>query len=190
MTTTYYTATGISGGGADDLDFIDGVNLADGDRAFVTDDNKSYLYILDYYSGEDEDAPYIIEPDTNADDKRWILQPPATVRMYSKTQAASPVTLTAALVDGITILANTGATAEVVFNLPAGADGMRFRAEVVAAYYVRLVADGTETIQYAGISTAAGGYVRSATAGSYIEGHWNGVGWTVTAIIGPWQYDQ
>lgn len=190
MTTTYYTAKGVSGSAADDLDFIDGDGLIDGDRAFVDDGGRFYFYVLDDDSAIAEDVPYIVSPDTNAGDKRWILQPPPAFRMWAKTQISSPVTLTKAYLDGTTVLTNSGATGEVIFNLPAGADGMVFHAEVAAAQYLRVKAIGSEVISYAGTDTAAGGYIRSSTIGAVISGRHNGSKWVVTSIAGPWKYDQ
>lgn len=189
MTTTYYTAKGLTGGGADDLDFIDGTGLGDGDRAFVDYSNRFYFYVLDADSALTEVSPYIISPDTNAGDKRWILQPPLAVSTLTKTQASSPVTLTATYLYGPTILNNSGATGEVIFNLPAGFAGATFRAEVIASQYLRIAANGSEVISYAGGDTAAGGYIRCNTAGGFVRGYWNGSKWIIDTIIGAWNYD-
>ena len=75
MSKTRYQRTSLTGGGASALDGIDGANLNDGDYAFVMDSNNIfYVYILDASSGADEISPYVIEPDDNAGNKRWILQ--------------------------------------------------------------------------------------------------------------------
>jgi len=63
-----------TGGTDGSLDDIDGTGLADGDVALVAEDGESYLYRLDADSALTEDDPKIISPDSNAGNKRWILQ--------------------------------------------------------------------------------------------------------------------
>ena len=60
------------GGTASALDSIDGRSLTDGDRAFVILNGALYLYYLDSDFGGSENAPLVIAPDTNAENKRWI----------------------------------------------------------------------------------------------------------------------
>lgn len=69
----FYAATSLIGGGSGALDAIDGTSLADGDGAVVITDSVAYFYHLNATSGEDESPPQIIRPDTDAGDKRWIL---------------------------------------------------------------------------------------------------------------------
>jgi len=66
-------------GGTDDsyLDYFDGNDLADGDFAFGIVSGKKYNYVLDADSAATENSPYIISPDSNAGDKRWVLVAPA-----------------------------------------------------------------------------------------------------------------
>jgi len=71
---TVYFAYGLIGGGANDLDFIDGSVLLDQDVAHVYVGDILYIYILDDDSGAGESSPTIISPDANAGTKRWILQ--------------------------------------------------------------------------------------------------------------------
>lgn len=71
---TAYQKTALTGGAATALDGINGSGLADGDFAYVMVDNLVYTYILDADSATAESSPDIIAPDTNAGDKRWILQ--------------------------------------------------------------------------------------------------------------------
>ena len=71
---TFYYKTGLTGGASTDLDGIDGAGLSDGDAAIVYDSSKAYLYLLDDDSGAAESSPGVISPDTNAGNKRWILQ--------------------------------------------------------------------------------------------------------------------
>jgi hypothetical protein len=70
----YWSKTGLTGGAATDLDSIDGTGLQDGEIAHVWISNVLYIYLLDVDSGAAESSPAIIAPDTNAGDKRWILQ--------------------------------------------------------------------------------------------------------------------
>lgn len=74
MTTTYYTAKVLTGGGATALDFFDGDDLNDDDKAFVTVTDLVYEYRLEATSGAAESSPDVISPDTNAGTKRWLLQ--------------------------------------------------------------------------------------------------------------------
>ena len=80
-----YYATGLTGGTGTDLDGTDGAALADGDLALVADGTDIYFYRLDATSGAAESVPDIISPDTNAGDKRWILQ-----NVYSVTSGINP----------------------------------------------------------------------------------------------------
>ena len=76
-------ARSLVGGGYGTLDAIDGAFLSHGDAALVIirepDDYDPcvggfyYLYLLDEDCGADESIPYIIKPDRNANNKRWVL---------------------------------------------------------------------------------------------------------------------
>jgi len=68
-----YGFIALTGGGQGALDAIDGANLDDQDLATGIVGGKAYQYWLDIDSGAAEDPPYVIAPDTNAGDKRWIL---------------------------------------------------------------------------------------------------------------------
>lgn len=70
----YWSKTALTGGAAGALDSIDGTALQDGEVAHVWISNVLYIYLLDVDSGAAESSPAIIAPDTNAGDKRWILQ--------------------------------------------------------------------------------------------------------------------
>ncbi len=74
MANNFYGATGLIGGAAGALDLIDGAGLADLDAAFVSIAGKIYVYVLDADSAVAESSPEVISPDTNAGDKRWVLQ--------------------------------------------------------------------------------------------------------------------
>ncbi len=70
----YWSKTALTGGAAGALDSIDGTALQDGEVAHVWVSNVLYIYLLDADSAAAESSPAIIAPDTNAGDKRWILQ--------------------------------------------------------------------------------------------------------------------
>jgi len=74
MAKTVYLKTALTGGGADALDTVDGAGLLDADVAFVLAGGYLYVYLLDDDSAAAESSPDVIRPDTNAGDKRWILQ--------------------------------------------------------------------------------------------------------------------
>jgi len=83
---TAYQKTGLIGGGANDLDIIDGASLNDGDFAYVMLlNNIQFTYILDADSAQTENVPLIISPNSNAGDKRWILQTPLGSGMVKET---------------------------------------------------------------------------------------------------------
>lgn len=73
-TNNIYCATGLTGGTSGALDSIDGADLSDKDMAIVMDQTYLYVYVLDDDSGASESSPYVISPNDNADDKRWLLQ--------------------------------------------------------------------------------------------------------------------
>jgi len=60
-------------GGGTALDGIDGAGLNDQDLALVIEDDAVYIYWLDDDSAASENDPFVISPDSNAGDKRWIL---------------------------------------------------------------------------------------------------------------------
>ncbi len=72
MAKMYFRQT-LSGGTSDALDGIDGSLLVDGDGAVVITGEWSYIYHLDSDSGESQNFPNIVKPDTNAGNKRWKL---------------------------------------------------------------------------------------------------------------------
>ena len=68
--------TVLTGGTAGCLDEMDGDALSNGDKAIVIVGNnpaRTYVYVLDADNAGTEDSPYIIAPDTNPGDKRWVL---------------------------------------------------------------------------------------------------------------------
>ncbi len=76
MAKTFYVRTGLIGGTSDDLDGINGASLLADDACFVplSGSNFWYFYELDSTSGSAESSPDIISPDSNAGNKRWLLQ--------------------------------------------------------------------------------------------------------------------
>jgi hypothetical protein len=68
-----YTKTNLIGGAAGYVDEMDGDDLSNGDKAIVINETAYYHYVLDADSGESENSPFVISPDANAGDKRWIL---------------------------------------------------------------------------------------------------------------------
>lgn len=71
-----YSKTALTGGTSGCLDQMDGDDLSDGDKAIVIVGNnpgRTYIYVLDEDNSGAEDSPYIIAPDTNPGNKRWVL---------------------------------------------------------------------------------------------------------------------
>jgi len=97
--------------------------------------------------------------------------------------STTPADMTVADCSGFNVFTNTGATAEVVMNLPAGADGLRLPAIITAAYDFTFVADGTETIRYLSTVSKAGGSIKSASIGDELQLDWNGTQW-VASVLG------
>jgi hypothetical protein len=75
MTVNFLGATGVSGGAEGDLDAIDGSELSNGDGGFAVDAGafEAGFFSLDSDAASSQAIPTIMKPDTNADDKRWIL---------------------------------------------------------------------------------------------------------------------
>lgn len=74
MTMTIYVRTGLTGGGATDLDNTDGSKLQDKEPAWVFDGTLFYTYRVDASSGATQSVPYVIAPLINPGNKRFILQ--------------------------------------------------------------------------------------------------------------------
>lgn len=71
---THFAATGLTGGGADDLDFIGYATPADGDPAVVIVGSLIYFYEYDSSSSAAELSPDVIKPDdAGANPGRWLL---------------------------------------------------------------------------------------------------------------------
>ena len=103
MAITNYEKQALTGGTASALDSIDGALLLDNDMAFVTVGEVLYVYRLDDNLGGAESSPAIISPDTNAGNKRWVLQPTNVhTKAADSTLSGTPVVLTAIGSDGVT----------------------------------------------------------------------------------------
>ena len=72
--TAYAGYTQPTGGTSAALDSVDGAGLKENYIAFVYYQERLLLYRLDEDSGAAENSPLVVEPDTNAGNKRWILQ--------------------------------------------------------------------------------------------------------------------
>ncbi len=92
MANEWYGFTSLTGGGSGALDAIDGAALADGEMALGVVSGIAYVYQLDSDRAGAESSPRVVKPDTNADDKRWIL---VSVRNDSKVQPAPTAKTTA-----------------------------------------------------------------------------------------------
>jgi len=69
-----YYKSKLTGGTSDALDSIDGAGLNDLDYAICVVSGEVYHYVLDDDLGGADDSPDIIVPDSNAGNKRWVLQ--------------------------------------------------------------------------------------------------------------------
>lgn len=82
---------------------------------------------------------------------------------------------------------NDGAAGTVVGSLPAATVGLNFGFSVATAQILRADANGTDTINWAGTVSAAGGTIEGNVVGWFvlIECHVTGK-WTVTQSQGGW----
>lgn len=83
----------LTGGAAGALDKIDGAGLGDGDAAVVVLGGGVYHYHLNATSGETENSPYIISPDTNAGTKRWVLVMPVGPMSHVRAKRSTALSL-------------------------------------------------------------------------------------------------
>ena len=123
MSKIVYIKTALTGGGASALDGISGTILADGDMAFVNTGGGTngieYIYILDADSAAAESLPYIVSPDNNAGDKRWILQRISKEALYDTDGCVfynGSITLNGQ--NGVTVTHNKGNTNYIVKVMP------------------------------------------------------------------------
>jgi len=134
-------------------------------------------------------ASQTLKMNSGATAPEWVTVTAFSGGRVNKVESDSPYTVTAANLNGLVILTNTGASGETIFQLPAGADGYAFEAVVTAAQYLQIKANGTETIRYLAEQSAAGGYMRSNVVGNTVRGVWSGTEWVIVSINGPWTYD-
>jgi hypothetical protein len=106
----------------------------------------------------------------------------------NKTQANSPYTVVAGDLNGAYVFTNTGATGEIIFQLPVGADGYRFMACVTAAYQLTLKAATGEKFRFLETQGSAGGTVYASTVGYIIKGYWSGTEWVIDGLGRAWTY--
>ena len=85
---------------------------------------------------------------------------------------------------------NTGATANVVWSLPAGTEGDILNIAVTDAYYIRINANGTEQFRINTDQSDEGGYVRSNSVGSTIRFEFLNGEWIMTRYTGIWTFDE
>lgn len=90
-------------------------------------------------------------------------------------------------VESSTRYTNNGAGGTVVGSLPAATIGLSFGFSVATAQTLRADAAGTDTINWAGTVSAAGGVIEANVVGSFVllECHVTGE-WTVTQSQGGW----
>ena len=166
MSVKGYKFTALTGGGVGALDAEDGAGLSDGDIAVVMVSGLRYDYELDADSGLAEAAPNIIAPDTNAGDKRWILQrtPQTNTVPIGTIVAWSGVYLTGPNNDGVVnVLGNTIADANAYLN-PDGwyvCDGSMLNVPGSAKYdgdgrYLPLLTDSRFVLGSTGSGTTGG----------------------------------
>ena len=106
------------------------------------------------------------------------------------TAKATDYTVAAGDLAGNTAFTNNGAGAEVEFTLPAGTAGDKVTFMVTDAEYLKIVTDGTETLRYLNVQSAAGGYLRSNTVGNSVTLIYNADDWLVVTMTGEWYFDE
>lgn len=72
----WWNCTSVLGGAEGSLDSVNGQNLFDGYKAEIITTTNTYFYTLDEDSAAAEDTTSytVVSPDSNAGDKRWILE--------------------------------------------------------------------------------------------------------------------
>lgn len=128
VVTNYSKYTCLTGGTADCLDSQDGASLLDNDRAYVAVSGVIYFYRLNASSGAAESSPNIISPDTNAGNKRWILQKISLTDMENLASnsiignntggAATPLALTVAQVKTLLAIAQADVSGLTTASTP------------------------------------------------------------------------
>ncbi len=94
------------------------------------------------------------------------------------------LTLTAAMAG--TLFNNAGAGGQVVLTLPPADQDMAFRFSVKAAFNLRILAAGSDTIRVAGSETAGGGHVNANTVGTTLHLIREDTVWTAHSVVLSW----
>jgi len=102
------------------------------------------------------------------------------------TAKTADYTVLAADLYGTKMFTNKAATATTEFSMPAGAAGYRAGFLALAAYDLRITANGTEKIRYLGAQTAAGGYIQTSTIGDFVILEWDSTQWVAYPMVGQW----
>lgn len=123
--------------------------------------------------------------------KIWIYDDGVDWRVFAGTGNVSvsnkTTNFSALSTESGTRYTNNGAAGTVVGSLPAATVGLNFGFSVATAQILRADADGTDTINWAGTVSAAGGTIEGNVVGWFImlECHVTGK-WTVTQSQGGW----
>jgi hypothetical protein len=107
----------------------------------------------------------------------------AGVTVSVKTQADSPVTVT--LAQSGTRFCNTGATAQVVFNLPTALAGLHYVVCSIDSDGVQVVANTGDTITYGASTSGAAGNI-TATSGCATFSAFDATRWLVESATSTW----
>ncbi len=159
----FLSKTSLIGGGATALDSIDGAGLVDGDFAVVTMGGNFFLFKLDDDSGVAESYPWLISPDTNAGNKRWILQGQvgsANQKLFTKADESGTEWATGEkLLIFTRNLTATGAPTDVSYT------GATFKPSTIIFFSAAGGADRIWSFGIYSINTALGMYSRPVGAG-------------------------
>ena len=168
-----YPVTGaLIGGGDGALDKIDGADLANGDvavvaiRGLTNYGNFQAVYVNATVAG-DESVPWVITPDSNAGDKRWVL---VSANTYPLVTVATSATITTAQIRS-GYIQSTGLAKSI--TLPAAAVagfGSAIIVENNNASHVKLYPNSSEKINYDGTAGGVGSSLQSeAGIGKFVS---------------------
>lgn len=109
---------------------------------------------------------------------------------HTQTAKTTDYTVTAAELENNTTFTNTGASAVIVFTLPAGSAGYKVGFLVTDTDGIRIDPPATESFYMVNIgSSSAGKYIGTTTIGSYVEVEFDGTYWTIVNIAGIWDIE-
>lgn len=112
---------------------------------------------------------------------------PGMLRAGRNVQTKTADHTITALEAGDETWSNSGATGTVILTLPAGTNGMRVRAVVLAAQQLRLFTGTAVQIRHgANLTTATTGYIQSNTVGDVVEIEYISGVWVVINSVGTW----